>query len=128
MFTFSKYERLRSRQLINETLNKGEIIFVHPFKLYYLISKNNENKSSVQFTVSVPKRIFKRAVDRNRIKRLIKESFRLNKSDFQKSESFNSIDISLFLIYIDKNILNFETANSKIRLLLQKLTQTVTRS
>lgn len=125
MFTFNKHERLRSKQLINETLTKGVVVFSHPFKLYYLLTENTENESSCMFAVSVPKRLFKKAVDRNRIKRLIRESYRLNKTNFQNSSNFQNYNISLFLIYIDKNIPSFETTNTKIKLLLQKLTQTI---
>ncbi len=125
MFTFKKHERLCSKQLLNETLLKGAVVFVHPFKLYYLISDNNTDSSSVLFALSVPKRIFKHAVDRNRVKRLIREAYRLNKTNFQKSIDVKNKNISLFLIYIDKNIPDFETTNTKIKLLLQKLTQTI---
>lgn len=127
MFTFNKHERLCSRQLINETLTKGDVLFVHPFKLYYVISENQNNPTSLLFAISVPKRQFKRAIDRNRIKRLVRESYRLNKSSILNSLNFESKNISLFIIYIDKNIPNFETTNSKIKLLLQKLTHTINR-
>lgn len=128
MFTFPKKEHLSSRKQINDTLSKGIIVFCHPFKLYYHISDSEALKEPIQFAISVPKRNFKKAVDRNRIKRLIRESYRLNKHEIIKIMDKKGQRLSLFLIYIDKNTPTFSYTEAKIKLLLHQLTTTINRN
>lgn len=76
--TFKKSERLSKKILIKELFDKGSSFYLHPFKVYHLKS---EAISVNQILVSVPKRNFKKAVDRNKLKRRIREAYRLNKQD-----------------------------------------------
>lgn len=128
MFTFPKKEHLSSRKKINETLTKGVVVFYHPFKLYYQLSDKESTTEPVQFAVSVPKRNFKKAVDRNRIKRLIRESYRLNKHEIIPSIDEKPFGLSLFLIYIDKNKPSFIYTETKIKLLLHQLIISINRN
>jgi len=76
-FTFPKSERLHSKKLIEELFNKGSYFYLYPFRVTYFFQK--ESAEPNQLMVSVSKRKFKSAVSRNRIKRLMKEAYRLNK-------------------------------------------------
>jgi len=71
--TYGKHEKLKSRKLIEEVFTKGQVVKAYPIRLHYLIH-DNEEYSPLQAGVSVSKRNFKRAVDRNRVKRLLKRT------------------------------------------------------
>ncbi len=77
-FTFKKEEKLKSKRLIDALFSEGNSITRFPLKLIYLPAKLPED-TLIQAGVSVPKRRFKLAVKRNRIKRLMREAYRLNK-------------------------------------------------
>ncbi len=77
-FTLGKQERLKSRKLIKRLYEEGETVKNFPLRMMYLQTKHT-SEFPTQVGVSVPKRNFKRAVDRNRIKRLMRESYRKNK-------------------------------------------------
>jgi len=76
--SFQKSERLSSHKHIQRLFSEGKSFSIHPFVVKYLNLKDQE-LASHQVLISVSKRNFKRAVDRNRIKRQIREAYRLNK-------------------------------------------------
>jgi|TARA_B110000285_G_scaffold189047_1_gene215527 ribonuclease P protein component len=78
--TLSKEEKLKSRKLIEKLFIEGDSLKEYPLRLKYL--KIRDENNSVKVAFSVPKRNFKLAVDRNRIKRLLRESYRKNKVVF----------------------------------------------
>ena len=77
-FTLGKQERLKSKKLIGKLYEEGKAIKVFPLRMVY-IQTEHTSKFPVQVGVSVPKRNFKNAVDRNRIKRLLRETYRKEK-------------------------------------------------
>lgn len=78
-FTFGKQEKLKSRKLIEKLFAEGNSVKKFPIRLVYLQTSHTSN-FPVQASFSVPKRNFKRAVDRNRIKRLLREAYRHEKN------------------------------------------------
>ncbi len=77
-FTYTKQEKLKSRKLIKQLFEDGKAISIFPLRLIYL-QLEHESSLPIQASVSVSKRNFKLAVDRNRIKRLMREVYRINK-------------------------------------------------
>jgi ribonuclease P protein component len=77
-FTLGKEERLKSNKLIEKLYQEGTSIKVFPLRMVY-IQTTHTSTYPAQMGVSVPKRNFKRAVDRNRLKRLLRESYRKEK-------------------------------------------------
>ncbi|MHA7102908.1 ribonuclease P protein component [Roseivirga pacifica] len=75
--TFPKTERLYKKKLIQELFDKGSSFYLYPFKVIYFDTKEENVPNQVLFSVS--KRKFKTAVARNRIKRQLREGYRLNK-------------------------------------------------
>ena len=97
--TLSKNERLKSRKLIKNLFDCGKIIHHSPFKILYRFTKNENFNFPAQIAISVPKKNFKRAVDRNYIKRKIKETYRQNKQLLYKELNKNNQKLYFFVIY-----------------------------
>lgn len=77
-FTFPKSEKLTSEKLIQELFDKGSSFYLYPFKVFFMPHPDQEQPSH-QVLISVSRRSFPRAVDRNLIKRRMREAYRLNK-------------------------------------------------
>ena len=82
---FSKKEKLKSRKAIQQLFQTRQSIHVFPLRLIWSKMETPLSKAPAQFAVSVPKRAFAKAVDRNRIKRIIREVYRLNKAAVYKA-------------------------------------------
>ena len=110
--TLAKSDRICSRSQITGLFSSGSTFFLHPFKVFF--SPNGSDKS--RFLISVPKRSFKRAVKRNYIKRLVRESLRLNRfaTAFEKGTD-------ICLIYSSTEILDYTFINNKIENVLEKI-------
>ena len=78
-FTFKKEERLSKEKIIQELFDKGSSFYLYPFKVFFLANRDNQYPYH-QVLISVSKKNFKKAVDRNLIKRRIREGYRLNKN------------------------------------------------
>ena len=119
--TFNKSEKLKSKKLIDTLFIEGKAIKVFPLKLIYL-ETTYDSSIPVKTGVSVSKRNFKKAVDRNRLKRLLREAYRLN-----KVELFNKIttQYAFMILYIGKDGTDFETVNHKMKQLNNKFLEAV---
>jgi ribonuclease P protein component len=118
-FTLGKNERLKSRKLIEQLFKEGQGFTLTPFRILYLLNKSTG--SLIQCGVGVSTRNFKKAVDRNRIKRLIKEAWRLQKTPFQEKTRSRDIQLNLFLIYTGKELPGYKEVYTKIAAVIRKL-------
>lgn len=119
-FTLTKEERLHSKILIEDLFVKGDSFFNYPFKVI-VKDTPTEKDTLVRILVSVPKRNFKKAVDRNKIKRLIKEAYRQNKSIVYAMQNTESYFLDIAFIYTAKSILSYQEIERKIILILQTI-------
>ena len=115
-FTFSKKEKLKSQKLIEHLFSQGKTVVAYPLRLVYIETTFGDDVRA-KVGVSVSKRHFKHAVNRNRIKRLMREVYRLNKPLYFNN---SSTQYALMILYIGKDGTDFETINSKMRLLFDK--------
>jgi ribonuclease P protein component len=125
-YSFSKKEKLCSTKVIKELFNKGSSFSLYPFRIIYLTSEQPHNQP-LQMLCSVPKRNFKRAVDRNLIKRRCKEAYRLNKDILQSTNSGTDFILyvkEMAIIYTAKEIIPYNFIEKKLSLALQRLANT----
>lgn len=118
--TFKKQEKLKKRKLIEQLFNEGKSISAFPVKLIYLELEHN-SPYKIQAGVSASKRNFKKAVDRNRIKRLLREVYRKNKYLIYESEHTKK-HIFMF-IYLGKRELDYHSLEDKMKVLIKKFLQ-----
>jgi len=118
--TFTKIERLTSKRVIDELFSAGAEVKKYPFVIKY-ISQKNETKGKVKIVISVPKRKAKLATDRNRLRRQIKEAYRLNKNELINFCLVNKIELALFLIYTGKEKEDYQLLTTKLKVLLHEL-------
>ena len=113
-YTLGKQERLKSKKLIEKLYEEGSSVKAFPLRMMYLQTTHTSD-FPCQVGVSVTKRNFKRAVDRNRIKRLMRESYRL-----QKEIVYNNLEKPyVFMIsYLAKEEWKYEDLYPKMEKLL----------
>jgi ribonuclease P protein component len=122
-YTFCKDERLKSRKIIQELFEKGKIVHHYPFKVLYIYKPKNESKFPAQFAISVSKRNFKHAVDRNRIKRKVREAYRKNKHTLYSAIAKSDQILCLFVIYTAKDELEYSVFETEIKNMITKVNQ-----
>jgi ribonuclease P protein component len=104
--TFKKKERLSSRKAIEELYAKGRSLQAGNLKIIFLVQQEPSlYPCSVVF--SAPKKLFKRAVDRNLIKRRMREAYRANKPEFYNQLNEKKVVLHAILLYTNKQILSF---------------------
>ena len=112
---FPKEEKLKSRKLIDQLFSEGKSVKKFPLKLVYL-EMEALNKNQAAF--AVPKRNFKLAVTRNRIKRQMREAYRIHKSLLTNN---NGKHFALLLMYLGKEKPSYKQLDSSIQVLLKQL-------
>ena len=118
--SFGKKNRLKGKKVVTEIFEGPKnSISLFPFKAFYLISISNPRQ--LKFGVSVPKKNFKRAVDRNRIKRLVKEVLRLNKSILNNDLSKQNVSIYVMILFNGEKIPSYNSVEIKIKEILNRL-------
>ena len=116
--TFTKSERLCSFNEINSLVKDGAALFLYPFRAVYQTKEGSTN----QILVSVPKRNFKRAVQRNLLKRRIRESYRNNKELLVTAENQC---VNVMFVYVGKEILEYRYIETKLKDVLGKISKAV---
>ncbi|MCH7409071.1 ribonuclease P protein component [Belliella sp. DSM 111904] len=114
-----KNERLHSQKAIKELFDKGSSFFLYPLKVLY-IQRNISESETIQVLFSVSKRKIKKAVNRNLIKRRLKETYRLNKG-LLEAQADSKMHIAL--IYVSSEIIEFDKIESTVIKVLTKLNE-----
>lgn len=127
-FTLDKSERLKSRKQIEKLFEKGKGFNMPPYRIYYLAESEpviKVDKDVLQFGTGVSNKNFKRAVDRNRIKRLTREAWRLQKNELKEKLKLSNKHLNIFFIYTGKELPDFVTVKEKVAVVLKKLDERI---
>lgn len=143
-YTWKKAEKLKSRKRIDLLFKKGKNFSVFPYKVFYMITPAAAPASAsgsapdlspgkgpmapmapIQTGFGVGSRHFKKAVDRNRIKRLGREAWRLQKHSVTGPLSKKGLAMAVFLVYIGKDLPEYPMITARIGVILQKLIREV---
>ena len=123
-FTLGKEERLKSRKQIEQLFDKGKSFVVAPFRVYFIVNSElpiQKGESGLKFGTGVSAKNFKKAVDRNRIKRLTREAWRLQKNEIRDKVKETQRQLNVFFIYTGKELPDFTTVKDKVAIALKKL-------
>ncbi len=119
--TYPKSEKLKSKNTIDLLFSEGKSVGKYPLRLVYVASDFGENVP-IKMGVSVSKKYFKKAVDRNYFKRVLRETYRLNKN--RLIDPLNQ-PYAFMLLYQSKDRLSYEEINTKTIQLFEKFLATL---
>jgi ribonuclease P protein component len=119
-FTLQAIERLKLRQQIETLFQTGEAFSVFPLRVIYRICAVSAAESPVRVGFSIPKKRIKKAVGRNRVRRRLKEAWRLQKHSLYRQVPAGS-QLHLFLVYTGPENCSFDEAVAAVRKVNDKL-------
>ena len=125
--TFRKNERLCSRKIIQDLALKGKNIHINPIRLLWIPSILNVSIPA-QAAFTVPKRNFKDAVDRNRIKRRMREAYRKNKSSLYSLISNNKNQYALLFVFTGKESITYFETEEKIKIIFHRFAEDIQKN
>lgn len=118
-YTFGKAEKLCSKLEIDALFKHGNSFKEYPLRVMYL--ELEQSPVAAKVLISVPKKRFKKAVSRNHIKRLIRETYRLNKTDLIENWNNSGKYFALAFVYIGNEIPEFSEMTATMKRAIEKL-------
>jgi ribonuclease P protein component len=118
-YTFKKNEKLKSRKTIEQLFKEGNAFSSFPLRVLWKF--NEAANTPVQAGIAVGSKHFKKAVDRNRIKRLMREAYRLQKNELQALLTQQQKQLAVFIIYVGNEIPDYDSIFKKTGLVLKRL-------
>ena len=131
-FTWKKAEKLKSRKQIERVFREGKSFSLFPYRVHFLLQRPativsaSPGASPLQAGFGASSRHFKKAVDRNRIKRLGREAYRLQKEPLLRRLTEKGFSMAVFFIYTGKELPGYATVTEKIGVALEKLIKGIT--
>ena len=127
-YTYQKKDKLKSRKQTQHLFSKGSAVSAFPIKLLFTIQDDvpvYSPEGLLQAGVGAPSRIFRKAVQRNKVKRLLREGYRLEKPLFVAQQLFQNKRLNLFFLYVDATVLTQKEIQEKIKIVLKKLSDKI---
>ncbi len=118
MFEFDRTQRLRSRKKIETLFKQGKGFLIFPISVRYCV---REGEGKVGVLITCPKRYHKLAVNRNRVKRLLRENYRLNSEQIRQFAKQQNLSIDFSMTYVDKQVPSFEKIQETVLQILERL-------
>jgi ribonuclease P protein component len=118
-YTFKKEEKLKSRKTIEQLFREGRSFSNFPFRVLWKFAGTSTAPLQTGFAVS--SKNFKKAVDRNRIKRLMREAYRLQKNDLQNQLQLKQKQLAVFIIYVGNELPDYDFIFEKTGLVIKRL-------
>ena len=127
-FTLPKSERLYLREAIGQLFAKGKGFMVFPYRVVYrILPEEDPQEVRVAIMTVAPKKKFKHAVDRNRVKRLTREAYRINKVELHDFLASKNLKLQVAFIYADNHFLTFDETQRRIQQAIKNITSKVLR-
>lgn len=124
LFTLPKSERLYLRNAISGLFAKGKSFVVFPYRVIYrLLPESDSQDARVAIMTIAPKKKFKHAVDRNRVKRLTREAYRIHKLPLMQQLKEENQKLQVAFIYMDNRFLTFGETEERLLQILKMLGQ-----
>ena len=117
---YTKKEKLKSKKAIEHLFKKGKSVNAFPIRVIQ-VKKSEPKGVLINAGVTVSKKNIKLAVNRNLIKRRIREAYRLNNSELKVHLKKNALEINIMFIYGAKEILPYSLIEEKVKVLLTRL-------
>ena len=125
IYTFPKAEKLCSRKLIEKLYAEGHRLRTFPFSIQWIVTDAADH-IPCQVMIVAPKRVFHHAVDRNRVKRLVRECWRLRKQDFYSFLQERGLCVVVSFVYTHGQILDYAQLGHKMDKALATLKEDIT--
>lgn len=122
---FGKEERLKSKKTIASLFKEGKSFGQYPLRILWTTLPMVEGMASFQFTASVPKRKFKLAVNRNRIRRQVKEAYRLHKHLLFEASIKEDTSYAIMVLYTGKESLPYEDIDKAMQNMIARFLEKI---
>ena len=122
--SFPKSEHLFGEKRLSRLFTQGEAFIAYPLRVVYILEAKKDAEPASAM-VSVPKKRFKRAVKRNRLKRLMREAYRLNKQELIAKLNEMELQLHVAFNYVSDDELDFAQVEKKMKVALQRLIEKV---
>ncbi|MBU3744241.1 MAG: ribonuclease P protein component [Sediminibacterium sp.] len=118
--TYPRTEKLKSRKLIQELFAKGKSVSAAPIKCLFLIQPEGMTEL-IQTGVGVSARNFRKSVQRNRIKRMLREAYRNNNQSLHQALSQKQQSLAVFMLYLGKDLPEWNELQTAVKSALEKV-------